>query len=156
MLTRRTVNRDTLWPLINLSVGPDQKDLVSANIKTFAEAAYEPGAFVWGLWRGPTPVGLMAMVNPEGVAAHGPFLEPKAAYLWRLMIAHEYQGQGYGTEALALATQTARDWGAPCLVVGVRDVAHSNRGFYERFGFRDSGVVEEGDRLFVLDLSVTE
>jgi diamine N-acetyltransferase len=156
MIERRNVTRETLWPLINLDVAPGQRDLVTDNRTTFAEAAYEPGAAVWGLWQGETPVGLMAMVDPVGVAAHGPFLDPAAAYLWRLMIAKDHQGQGYGAQALGFAAQSARDWGAPRLVVGVRDVAHGNRGFYERFGFRDSGVIEEEDRLFVLDLPVRE
>lgn len=156
MIKRRIVTRETLWPLINLDVAPGQRDLVTDNRTTFAEAAYEPGASVWGLWQGETPVGLMAMVDPGGVAAHGPFLDPAAAYLWRLMIAHDHQGQGYGAQALSFAAQSARDWGASRLVVGVRDVAHGYRSFYERFGFRDSGVIEEEDRLFVLDLTVRE
>ena len=156
MLERRTVTRNTLWPLINLAVRPDQSDLVSPNIRTFAEVPFEPGACVWGLWDGTTPVGLMAMVDPDGVKANGPFLDPEAAYLWRLMIAAGHQGQGFGAQAIDLALQTARDWRAPRLVVGVRDAPHGNRGFYERHGFRDSGVIEDGDRLFVLDLAVRE
>ena len=152
MLERRSVTRDTLWPLINLAVRPDQSDLVSPNLKTFAEVPYEPGACVWGLWDGGVPVGLMAMVDPGGVKANGPFLDPEAAYLWRLMIAAGHQGQGYGAQAVAFAIQSARDWRAPRLVVGVSDAAHGNRGFYERLGFRDSGVTEDDDRLFVLDL----
>lgn len=156
MLDRRKVDRDTLWPLIRLSVAPGQRGLVTENLTTFAEAAYEPGACVWGLWHGDTPVGLLAMVTPEGVRAHGPFLDPDAAYLWRLMIDQAHQGAGYGRQALGLAVQSTREWGATRLVAGVADVSHSNRGFYEGHGFRDSGMVEGGDRLFVLDLSVRE
>jgi diamine N-acetyltransferase len=153
-LERRAVTRDTLWPLINLAVRDDQRDLVAPNIRTFAEVPHEPGGHVWGLWEGDTPVGLMAMVDPHGVGLHGPGTDPEAAYLWRLMIDARHQGRGHGGQAIAMAIASARAWGAPRLVVGVRDAPHGNRGFYERCGFRDAGVVEEGDRLFLLDLTV--
>ncbi len=149
----RPVTRETLWPLINLSVRDDQRDLVSSNMKTLAEAPYEPGAVVWGLWDGDRPVGLMAMVDPSGVELHGPHLHPGAAYLWRLMIAAECQGQGYGSRALAYAVETARGWGARHLITGVNPAPHGNRGFYECHGFQSCDVVEEEDLLLVLDLS---
>jgi diamine N-acetyltransferase len=151
-LEARPVTRETLGVLIGLSVRDDQRDLVSSNMKTFAEAPYEPGSVVRGLWDGDAPVGLMAMVDPAGVALNGPFLLPGAAYLWRLMIAADRQGRGYGGQALRLAIATARGWDARHLVVGVNDVPHGNRGFYQRFGFVSSGVVEDGDLLLSLDL----
>jgi diamine N-acetyltransferase len=154
-LEARPVTRETLWPLINLAVRDDQRDLVSSNMKTFAEAPHEPGAVVWGLWDGKVPVGLMAMVDPAGVRLHGPFLAQGAAYLWRLMVAADRQGRGYGGQALRLAIATARVWGAGHLVTGVNDAPHGNRGFYERHGFQSSDQVEEGDLLLVLDLGQT-
>ena len=156
MLDARPVTRDTLWPLIGLTVRDDQRDLVSSNMKTLAEAPYEPGAVVWGLWEGEVPVGLMAMVDPAGVQQHGPFLVPGAAYLWRLMIAAEQQGKGYGGQALCFAIAAARGWGAGHLVTGVNDAPHGNRQFYERYGFLSSGLVEEDDLLLVLDLTQDE
>jgi diamine N-acetyltransferase len=152
-LEARPVTRETLWPLINLAVRDDQRDLVSSNMKTFAEAPYEPGAVVRGLWDGEVPVGLMAMIDPHGVGLHGPHLVPGAAYLWRLMVAADQQRKGYGGQALHFAIATARGWGASHLVTGVNDAPHGNRGFYESFGFVSSGVFAEDDLLLVLDLS---
>jgi diamine N-acetyltransferase len=151
-LNARPVTRDTVQPLIGLTVRDDQRDLVSANVKTLAEAPYEPGAVVWGLWDGQVPVGLMAMVDPDGVRLHGPFVQEGAAYLWRLMIAADCQGRGYGGQALRLAIDTARFWGARHLVTGVNDAPHGNKPFYLHYGFRDTGVIEEEDLLLVLDL----
>jgi diamine N-acetyltransferase len=151
-LDARPVTRDSLHRLIGLSVRDDQRDLVSSNVKTLAEAPYEPGAVVWGLWDAEVPVGLMAMVDPEGVRLHGPFVQAGAAYLWRLMIAADCQGKGHGMQALRFAISTARRWGAGHLVTGVNDAPHGNKGFYLRHGFRDSGVIEEEDLILVLDL----
>ncbi|MGQ0564138.1 MAG: GNAT family N-acetyltransferase [Gemmobacter sp.] len=152
MLERRVVTRDHLWALINLTVRPDQRDLVSANMKTFAEAPYEPGARVWGLWAGAVPVGLMAMVHPREYPFHRPQDDAEAAYLWRLMIAAGHQGRGYGRDAIAMALQVACEWGCPRLTASVADVTHSNIGFYERLGFRWTGRWDEGEKVIVRDV----
>lgn len=151
-LERRAVTRDTLWPLIALEVRADQRDLVSPNIRTFAEAPFETGARVWGLWDGDEPVGLMAMVHPAEYLWHQPGDDREAAYLWRLMIAAPFQGRGYGRQAVAMAVGVARGWGCPRITAGVSDVAHSNLGFYERLGFRWTGRYEEGEKVIALDL----
>jgi diamine N-acetyltransferase len=151
-LERRDVTRETLWPLIRLEVRPDQRDLVSSNMKTFAEAPYETGSRVWGLWDGDVPVGLMAMVNPGEYPWHRPEDDREAAYLWRLMVAAPFQGRGYGRQAIALAVGVARDWGCPRITAGVADVPHGNMGFYERLGFRWTGRYEEGEKVIVKDL----
>ena len=153
MLERRTVLRDHLWDLITLSVRPDQNDLVSSNMKTFAEAPFEPGARVWGLWDADTPVGLMAMVHPAEYPFHAPEDDREAAYLWRLMIAADRQGKGYGRAAIGMAVAVARDWNCPRLTAGVSDVGHSNLGFYERLGFRWTGRFEEGEKVASLTLA---
>jgi GNAT superfamily N-acetyltransferase len=69
------------------------------------------------------------------------------------MIAAGIQGRGYGGQAIAMALTQARDWGAPWLVVGAADLPHSNKGFYQRYGFRDTGVIEDGDRLLVREVT---
>jgi diamine N-acetyltransferase len=154
MLERRPVAPGHIAALSALQVRKDQRDLVTANARTFDEAPVQPGAHVWGLWTGDVPVGLMAMIEPADVRHGGPYFDPRAAYLWRLMIAAHCQGQGFGATAMRMAVQTARDWHTPRLLLGVSDLPHSNRGFYERFGFRDTGLVEDGDRLMVLGLDV--
>ena len=91
MLERRPVLRTHVLPVIGLVVRSDQLDLVSSNAKTLAEAAYETGSDVWGLWDKAALVGLMAMINPaEHPFQDYPFTAPRdgtpAAYLWRLMV----------------------------------------------------------------------
>lgn len=154
MLEKRAVTRETLWPLIRLEVRPDQRDLVSSNMKTFAEAPFETGAYVWGLWEGDEPVGLMAMVHPGEYQHYQPDdgIDREAAYLWRLMIAAPFQGRGYGRQAIAMVTQVARDWGCPRITASVADVPHSNMGFYERLGFRWTGGYEEGEKVISMDV----
>ncbi|WP_435258915.1 GNAT family N-acetyltransferase [Thioclava sp. FR2] len=151
-LIRLPVRRAHLAALFALNVRPDQRDLVASNVKTLAEAAYEEGAQVWGLWLGEKPVGLMAMVDFRKATDLLPGDDPTAAYLWRLMIAADSQGQGLGRTALGMAIDTARDWGFDRLKLGVADLDHSNIGFYRRFGFQETGEVIDGDRMMTLAL----
>jgi diamine N-acetyltransferase len=154
MLERRAVLRAHVLPLIGLTVRPDQHDLVSNNAKTLAEAAYETGSSVWGLWVGDAPVGLIAMIHP----AECPFTDyaladPRdgtpAAYLWRLMVAADQQGKGYGAAALQMAFETARTWGYDRIFAHVSHAPHSNLPFYQHYGFESTGVVEDDELVIV-------
>jgi diamine N-acetyltransferase len=155
MLTRRPVLRDHVLPLIRLAVRPDQADLVSDNSRTLAQAAYEPGSYVWGLWDGDIPVGLMAMIHPgeypwDDRSSFEPDTDREAAYLWRLMIGAEFQGKGHGGAALTQAIAQARASGCPRLTAHVADEPHSNLGFYEHFGFCKTGKIEDGEAVIVV------
>lgn len=145
MLEKREITRDTLRALVDLRVRPDQSDLAADNVITLAQAPYETGARVWGLWQGGVPVGLFAMVHPDEYQWHGPGDDTEAAYLWRLMIDQNHQGIGHGRAAIRMALQVTQDWGKPRLVSSVSNVPHSNIGFYERLGFRKTGRIVEGE-----------
>ena len=80
-LERRPVHRDHLFQLIALQVAPGQRDLVTANLYTFAEGFCEPGALIWGLWVGDLPVGLMAMIDFRGDPEPFEEVAPDAIYL---------------------------------------------------------------------------
>jgi diamine N-acetyltransferase len=139
--------------LIALTVAGSQADLVTPNARTLEEQFEESGSQVWGLWVGDIAVGLMAMVNPRTADPPHPEDDPEAAYLWRLMIGAAHQGKGYGKAAIALAKAQARAWGFAKLTSGVRDVAHSNLGFYLKQGFQVTERVVSGDRVIYLTLS---
>ena len=157
MLARHPVLREHVRPLIQMKVRPDQEDLVSTNAKTLAQAAYETGSYVWGLWDGETLVGLIAMIHPgeypwDDRAVPEPANDMSAAYLWHLMIGAEFQGNGYGGAALAEALAQTRAWGCPRLTAHVAVAPHSNLAFYERFGFRSTGKIEDGELVIAIDL----
>ena len=157
MLSRRPVLREHVLPLIGLVVRPDQVDLVSSNSKTLAQAAYETGSYVWGLWDEETLVGLMAMIHPgeypwDAYQAHEPGDNGRCVYLWRLMIGADFQGKGYGSAALAQAFAQTKAWGYARLTAHVSDVAHSNLGFYQSHGFQSTGIVEDGELVIAINL----
>ncbi len=153
MLERRAITRDTLGAVLRLKVRSDQEHLVAPNAVTVAQCAYEqPGGYVWGLWDGETAVGLLAMIHPREYEHLEDGDDPGGAYIWRLMIAAEQQGKGYGAAAIAECLAQARDWGLPRLATSVVDSDNSNIRFYERLGFRRTGAIVDDEIVLSRDV----
>lgn len=138
MLDRREITQETLGALLRLKVRSEQSHLVAPNAVTIAEDAYEDGTFVWGLWVGDEAVGLIALAHPVWAELEDGE-DPAAVHMWRLMIAAEHQGKGYGKSAIAEAVAQTRAWGFAKLGTSVVDAPDSNIGFYEAQGFRRTG-----------------
>ena len=146
MLERREITRDTLRPLLGLKLRPGQEHLVAPNRVTIAQCAYEqPGGCVWGLWDGGNAVGLRAMIQPRQYPHMQEGDDLDGAFIWRLMIAADRQGKGYGAATIAECRAQARDWGLPRVATSVVDTPDSNIGFYERLGFRRTGRIVDDE-----------
>lgn len=154
MLEPRPPTRESLEALLGLRVAPSQRGLVADPAMTLAQAQFEPGSFVWGLWEGDKAVGLMAMVDPRAYPFLEPGDDPEAAYLWRLMIDAAHQGRGHGRRALDLAVAQTRAWGLNRLTAGVVDRADSALPFYMGYGFRPTGRMPHGEVEIVLHLGL--
>lgn len=146
MFERRDITRDTLRPLLQLKLRPDQEHLVAPNPVTIAQVAYEqPGGYVWGLWDGDEAVGLLAMIHPHEYQYLEEGDDPDGAFIWRLMIAAHLQGKGYGAAAIAICRAQARDWELPRVATSVVDAPDSNIGFYEHLGFTRTGTIVDDE-----------
>ena len=73
--------------------------------------------------------------------------------LWRLAIAREHQGRGYGSAALSRLIALARESGRyTCIAIGYMEGNDRARHIYEKLGFRPTGLVEDGEIIMRLDL----
>lgn len=83
-VTLREISRETLRPILQLAVAPEQRRFVEPNPVSISQAHFCPGSIIRGVYAGETPVGFMSLqTRPE-------------LYLWRFMIGAEHQGKGYG------------------------------------------------------------
>lgn len=151
MLEAREITRETLLPLLNLKVRPDQEHLVAPTAFTIAQHAYEPGSAVWGLWDGEKAIGLVAMLDPRAaILEKGD--HPEAAYIWRLLIDAEAQGKGYGRAAIGHCIAQTRHWGLRLLATSVVNTDDGNLGFYQAMGFRRTGTLVDGEVYLLRDV----
>ncbi|WP_433384638.1 GNAT family N-acetyltransferase [Actinoplanes sp. CA-142083] len=135
-----------------MKVRPDQEDLVAPVVKSLAEAyVYRDHAWPRLIYDGDRPVGfLMAYFD----VAWNPEIEPddRRHGLWRLNIAADAQGKGYGTFAVEAVCQEARARGGDRLYVSFEPRAGGPEPFYLKLGFRPTGEYVGGQTIAVLDL----
>jgi diamine N-acetyltransferase len=81
----------------------------------------------------------------------------KELYLARLMIDQRYQHQGYGRGALEVLKDIAmKDPAIERMALSTKSDNTCGIRVYEKFGFRDTGVLDDGEEVFVLDLAKRE
>ena len=141
----REVTAATVRAVCNLVVKPEQVRFVASNAVSMAEAHFYPQAWFRAIYAGEAPVGfLMLWDEPE---------KPEY-YLWRFMIADQYQSQGFGREALKLVVEYVRSRpNARELVLSYVLGDGGPRDFYARFGFLETGEMEGAEVLMKLSLS---
>ena len=93
IVTLREITADTVRAICALETNEYQKDFVSPNAVSIAQAHFAPSALFRAVYAGETPVGFL-MWRPEDGGS--------VCYLWRLMIDRHHQSRGYGRAAMAL------------------------------------------------------
>jgi histidinol dehydrogenase len=145
----REINADNVDVLIELQVAPSQRHLVGSVVKSLAQAAYQPSSTPWALYDGDEPVGLLLLLDKSHYK-DGP--KPQL-YIWRLLIDARCQGRGLGKQALQFAIREARRLGLAELGLSHRDAPGHAGPFYEAFGFRYTGEVDDGELEMVLPVT---
>jgi diamine N-acetyltransferase len=126
-VTARNVNS-----VCNLEVKESQSDFVANNAFSLAQMHFEPKAWARAVYAGDTPVGFVMLKDDP---------EEQRYYVWRFMIAGEYQGLGFGRRAMEQVTEYVRSRpGATELTLSYVPGEGSPREFYMRLGFHDTGV----------------
>ncbi len=139
----RAVGAHNVDELMKLRVTPEQERFVASVPHSLAQAAYRPAGRPLGLYADGQPVGFLLLWDTR----RDPDLEDRAdeLYIWRLMIDARFQRQGHGQAAVRWVIDEARRLGVAR--IGLSHVPENAvGGFYERFGFRYTGEVNEGER----------
>jgi len=141
-------NRDAI---IALGVAPGQELFVASVAESLDEARSTPEGNPWyrAIYAGDEPVGFVMLswaVTPSpGII--GPW------FLWRLLIDQRHQRRGIGRAALEQVVDLIRANGATELLTSYQPGNGEPWPFYERFGFRPTGAIEDGEFVLSLDLS---
>lgn len=143
-ITLREITADTVRAICALEVAPEQRGYVAPNAVSIAQAHFEPRAWLRAIYAGEEPVGFAMLWENT---------DDQEYYLWRFMIAAEQQGKGYGRRALDLVVEQVRGLpGATELRTSYVPGEAGPRDFYLRYGFEETGEVDEGEHVIRLGL----
>lgn len=146
MVSFRSIDKKNFYSLLKMDPGDGGK-FVASNAVSLAEAwlYYEShDTHPFAVYHGEELVGFM-MVHED--------LQKGVLDLWRLAIAKEHQGKGYGSAALRTLIPLARESGKYiCIAIGYMEGNDRARHIYEKLGFRPTGLVEDGEIIMRLDL----
>ncbi len=116
--------------------------MVASNGDSLAQASFSPNAWPRAVMAGDTVVGFVMLFVPTVV--HQTEAPNDVLYIWRIMIDLKYQGKGYGAAVIKLIQERAMAMPA----INTLKLSHGqgpyNPGsFYERLGFKHTGVIED-------------
>jgi aminoglycoside 6'-N-acetyltransferase I len=150
------VTDDNLREVCKLSrtLTPGQSRCVAANAFSIAEAHFHPEAWYRAIALGDTPIGfLMVNIAPDNEGeSFIPAEDLPFAFLWRFMIAREYQKKGYGKKALDLLVDKLTKEGYQSLYSSCHLGRVSPYRFYLSYGFTDTGELADDEEVIRLDL----
>ena len=137
MVHLKQVTKENLDAVLALNVNDDQKRFVSSTAESLAQAyVYTKTAFPFTVYSDETIVGFIMM---------GYYEEKKYYTLWKLMIDQQYQGRGYGKEALKLGIAFLKEWfSVKEIYTGVIPDNKVAKDLYLSIGFEDTGLFENG------------
>jgi diamine N-acetyltransferase len=139
----REVTGETVRAVCRLAVAPSQRHLVAPNAVSLAEAIFSPHAWFRAIHADGVPVGFAMLSLDSAGADNGGIPE---YFLWRLMIDGDYQGRGYGREAIRLIIDHVRTLpGETGLLVSWVPGDASPEPFYLGLGFVPTGEVDDGE-----------
>ena len=141
----REITKESLRPFLKMKVAEAQEKMVANNAVSIAQAHFEPKAWFRGIYADETPVGfIMLYDDPE---------EP-VYFLWRLMVADEFQGMGYGRKAIAQLVEYVKNRpnATELKVSHVPELPGNPGPFYQKLGFEYTGEEDDGELVMRLKL----
>lgn len=111
----------------------NQKKCVASNVYSIAEASLYPNnAFYRGIFVDDKAVGFIMVYIPRKDDVNE---EEEYFFLWRFMIGRAYQHKKYGSLALDIICDMAKDLGFDRIQTSVGLVDEGPLPFYEKYGF---------------------
>lgn len=145
MIHLREINEDNFEACLNLKVGDSQKSFVANNMFSLAQAwLYDSVARPFAIYADDTMVGFLMLEYDE---------RKKVCGLWRFMIDAQYQGKGYGKEALECVLayiKTNPGFEAVNLSFEPENIAAEK--LYRQYGFLPTGEMDGSQIIMALKL----
>ncbi len=163
MIRLEQINARNVWKFLELTVSEEQKSFVARNdvsiIEAYTTITANGHAFPFGIYDDEKPVGfLMIGFDVDDYWDDAPSIAKGNYFLWRFMIDKDYQGKGYGKEALRQALEYIKTF--PCGPAKLCWTSYependTARHLYHSFGFLETGETDGEELITVLSLEET-
>ena len=162
MVHLEELNKYNVWDIMELSVKEEQECFLASNVWSLVHAYVgnktDGAVYPFGIFDDDTPVGFLMLAYDYGEVCDdkdAPEISKGNYFLWRLMIDEEFQGKGYGREAVKLALDYIRTFphgkAEYCWICYDRENTVA-RKLYRSFGFEEIREYEDGNIDAVLKL----
>lgn len=147
----REINEDNFYEIIKLSdtLSKEQQDCVASNVYSIAEGSVHSYAYYRGIYVDDKPVGFFMLLVPNEETKG---TEWDMFCLWRFMIAGTEQGKHYGIKTLDHIVEIAKKKGHDYIHTSCHMAKVSPYHFYLKYGFIDTGEVDDGEQVLRLNL----
>jgi len=147
-----TITNDNYNAIVKLSntLSEAQRRCVATNERSLAQA-YVNMNVAWprAIYLDDTPIGfVMLSYDDEDIPDH----DKPALYLWRYMIAFEYQSQGYGKKTMDMLIAKAREEGFKTFYTSCDMTGPMPYQFYIKYGFIDTGEKDDDEEVLKYQL----
>lgn len=156
MVELRKITDDNLNECIKLEPKEEQKSYVGSNISSLAEAYValtnnECIPMPYAIYDNDVMVGFIMLAYNEANEKD----TENAYWVWRLMVGKQYQGKGYGKDAIAKALELITTFPYGKVSVVFLSYEPENvvaKTLYASFGFVETGKIENGELIAKLAL----
>lgn len=135
--------------MLTETLSDEQRNFVADNAYSMLEAIWDTEHYAASaIYADETPVGfLMTAFEPR----------PHNHWIMRLMTGAEHQRKGYARAAIQMCLDEFRAMpDCAAVYISFEPENHAARTLYESLGFRDTGRIEYGERVFCLPLNQPE
>lgn len=160
MLRLEKANGKNVWDILKLKVSGNQRSFVASNdtsiIEAYTAITGNGYAFPFGIYEDDVAVGfLMIGFDVDDYWEDAPEIAKGNYNLWRLMIDKEFQGKGYGKEAVRLALEYIKT--LPCGKAKYCWLSYEPdnevaKRLYSSFGFTETGEMDGEEAIAVLKI----
>jgi len=138
-VTLRRITRRNYRRIIELKVKPEQKALIANNAVSMADAYFYREAWMRAIYLGKYPIGFV-MLGDNSLKYKIIKHFKHYLYIWRFMIAVEYQRKGYGTQAMQRVTEYMKSkYNVEELITYTLPQNKNALEFYKKLGFKPTG-----------------
>jgi len=147
MIILKEITFDNVDEVCELSdtLSAEHNEMVAPNAISLAHAYCTEEALPKAIYNDEELVGFIML--QVGQREKGPF-----AYLWRLMIATDHQGKGYGKGAIEVILEDLKKQGYNELTATHGEGKGSPKEFYHRIGFKPTGDMHSGETVVKLKI----